>query len=134
MRHRLRFTGIAIHPRRVSAVTRSRVMSFGQSVLMADTVGVWLGRAITSRQRERLLGLGLAYAPGHIGVRIDRRIGITVVQYLGRLKNQAAARAIAVQLMRSVKQVVGAQTILLRLPKGSCLDYRTISRALAPVH
>lgn len=112
-----RFSGVAVHPRQVSSAEGS-------------LIGIWLGHAIPASQRLKLMNLNPQYAPGHIGVQVDGRIGVTIVKYLGRIESERVARQIALRLMRSVREVTGAQSILLRLPRDYQLDYRAVSRAL----
>ncbi len=89
-------------------------------------VGVWLGQKISARQRRRIMALNPDFAPGHIGVRVNKMTNTTTVMYLGRIKSPETARKIAVALKRAVLGIAGAQSMILKLP-----DYHSVSRALA---
>ncbi len=90
------------------------------------TVGVWLGQKVPAHQRRRIMALNLDFVPGHIGVRVNKMTGTTAVMYLGCIKSPKTAQKIAIALRRAVLEIVGAQSMLLKLP-----DSRSVSRALA---
>lgn len=110
------FEAVAVHPEAVSKEKKDGTM-----------IGVWIGWEVSPAQAKKLKAVTTDVPPGNLGVFIDKKTHTTTVTCLTRAKDQRGGRDMLGDVVRVVKEITGARSVLVRrLP-----DHLSVSRALA---